>query len=44
MKDLAIVLDNRPGALADHDNQLILVVDDIAKARAVSKAWARESA
>jgi hypothetical protein len=24
---------------SDHDNQLILVVDDIAKARAVSKAW-----
>ena len=24
---------------SDHDNRLILVVDDIAKARAVSKAW-----
>jgi hypothetical protein len=24
---------------SDHDNQLILVVDDIAKARALSKAW-----
>jgi hypothetical protein len=71
MRDLAIALDNRPGALAemgealgkagvsvegggawvvdgkvmysDHDNQLILVVDDIVKARAVSKAWATES-
>jgi hypothetical protein len=29
---------------SDHDNQLILVVDDVANARAVSKAWARESA
>ena len=29
---------------SDHDNQLILVVDNIEKARAVSKAWARESA
>jgi hypothetical protein len=28
---------------SDHDNQLILVVDDIVKARAVSKAWATES-
>ena len=27
---------------SDHDNQLILVVDDIEKARAVSKAWASE--
>ena len=27
---------------SDHDHQLILVVDDIAKARAVSEAWARE--
>src|SRR5882672_11564906 len=24
---------------SDHDNQLILVVDDLAKGRAVSKAW-----
>lgn len=29
---------------SDHDNQLILVVDDVDKARAVSKAWASESA
>jgi hypothetical protein len=29
---------------SDHDNQLILVVDDVAKARAISNAWARESA
>jgi len=28
---------------SDHDHQLILVVDDIAKGRAVSEAWARES-
>jgi hypothetical protein len=27
---------------SDHDNQLILVVDNIEKARAVSKAWASE--
>jgi hypothetical protein len=27
---------------SDHDHQLILVVDDIAKARVVSEAWARE--
>jgi hypothetical protein len=27
---------------SDHDHQLILVVDDIAKGRAVSEAWARE--
>ena len=26
---------------SDHDNQLILVVDDIVKGRAVSEAWAR---
>ena len=26
---------------SDHNNQLIMVVDDIAKARAVSKAWMR---
>lgn len=26
---------------SDHDNQLILVVDDIAKGREVSEAWAR---
>lgn len=29
---------------SDHNNQLILVVDDIEKARAVSKAWWGESA
>jgi hypothetical protein len=28
---------------SDHDNQLILVVDDIKKARAVSAAWTKES-
>jgi hypothetical protein len=27
---------------SDHDNQLILVVDDIAAGRAVSEAWTRE--
>jgi hypothetical protein len=27
---------------SDHDNQLILVVDDIEKARAISKEWASE--
>jgi prepilin-type processing-associated H-X9-DG protein len=27
---------------SDHDHQLILVVDDIAKGREVSEAWARE--
>ena len=27
---------------SDHDHQLILVVDDIAKGRAVSDAWTRE--
>jgi hypothetical protein len=27
---------------SDHDHQLILVVDDVAKGRAVSEAWARE--
>ena len=27
---------------SDHDNQLILVVDDLARGREVSKAWARE--
>jgi hypothetical protein len=27
---------------SDHDNQLILVVDDIGKARAVSREWAGE--
>ena len=27
---------------SDHNNQLILVVDDIAKGRAVSEAWMRE--
>jgi uncharacterized protein YceH (UPF0502 family) len=29
---------------SDHDHQLVLVVDDVEKARAVSDAWARESA
>jgi hypothetical protein len=29
---------------SDHDHQLILVVDDVAKGRAVSESWARESA
>ena len=29
---------------SDHDHQLILVVDDIAKGRAVSEAWTRENA
>jgi hypothetical protein len=29
---------------SDHFNQLILVVDNIAKGRAVSEAWAREAA
>lgn len=28
---------------SDHDHQLILVVDDIAKGRAVSEAWTRDS-
>ncbi len=28
---------------SDHDHQLILVVDDIAKGREVSEAWIRES-
>lgn len=27
---------------SDHNNQLILVVDDIAKGRAVSEEWSRE--
>jgi hypothetical protein len=27
---------------SDHDHRLILVVDDVAKARAVSEAWSRE--
>lgn len=27
---------------SDHDHQLILVVDDIAKARSVSEAWTRQ--
>jgi hypothetical protein len=27
---------------SDHDHQLILVVDDMEKGRAVSEAWARE--
>ncbi len=29
---------------SDHDHQLILVVDDTAKGRAVSEAWTREQA
>jgi hypothetical protein len=29
---------------SDHNNQLILVVDNVEKARAVSKAWASEDA
>jgi len=29
---------------SDHDHQLILVVDDIAKGRAVSETWIREQA
>lgn len=29
---------------SDHDHQLILVVDDIARGRAVSDAWTREQA
>lgn len=29
---------------SDHDHQLILVVDDLAKGRAVSEAWTREQA
>lgn len=29
---------------SDHDNQLILVVDDLAAGRAVSEAWMREHA
>jgi hypothetical protein len=28
---------------SDHDHQLILVVDDIAKGQEVSEAWTRES-
>lgn len=28
---------------SDHDHRLILVVDDLAKGRAVSEAWTRES-
>lgn len=28
---------------SDHDHQLILVVDDLARGRAVSEAWARET-
>jgi hypothetical protein len=28
---------------SDHDHQLILVVDDLVRGRAVSEAWARES-
>ncbi len=29
---------------SDHDNQLVLVVDDVEKGRAVAAAWARETA
>jgi prepilin-type processing-associated H-X9-DG protein len=29
---------------SDHDHQLILVVDDLAKGRAAADAWTRESA
>ena len=29
---------------SDHDHQLILVVDDLAKGRAVSEAWTRDQA
>lgn len=29
---------------SDHDNQLILVVDDVARGREVSEAWTREAA
>jgi len=29
---------------SDHNNQMILVVDDIAKGRAISEAWTREQA
>ncbi len=39
VKDLAIALEVM---YSDHDNQLILVVDDIGKARAVSREWASE--
>jgi hypothetical protein len=28
---------------SDHDNQLILVVDDVGKGRAVADAWSKES-
>jgi len=28
---------------SDHDNQLVLVVDDVEKGRAVAAAWARDS-
>jgi hypothetical protein len=28
---------------SDHDHQLILVVDDLARGRQVSEAWMRES-
>lgn len=52
MKDVTIELEDRAGALAemgvvlysDHDNQLILVVDDVARGREVSEAWMREVA
>ena len=54
MRDLAIRLENRPGALAemgealgsagvsvdsDHQNQLILVVDNYETGRVVSELW-----
>lgn len=55
MKDFSMILPDRPGALADagvnievlysgHDNQLILVVDDLKRGRAVSQRWACDSA
>jgi hypothetical protein len=28
---------------SDHDNQLILVVDDVAKGRVVADAWSKET-
>jgi hypothetical protein len=35
---------DQPGQLGDHAGQLILVVDDMAKGRAISEAWTREQA
>jgi hypothetical protein len=34
----------RTNRYSDHDHQLILVVDDMAKGRAFSEAWTREQA